>query len=43
VFVDELRSLLDPRIGLAEIDAHMEDAAFADAVHQAARELISRP
>ena len=39
-FVKELRSSLDSRIELNEIDANMEDAAFAEAVYRAARELF---
>ena len=39
-FVKELRSWLDSRIELNEIDANMEDAAFAEAVSRAARELF---
>jgi uncharacterized protein (UPF0261 family) len=40
LFVDELRALLDPRIALTEIDANMEDTAFADAVYQAAKAIF---
>jgi uncharacterized protein (UPF0261 family) len=39
-FVKELRSSLDSRIELNEIDANMEDAAFAEAVYRAARQLF---
>jgi uncharacterized protein (UPF0261 family) len=39
-FVRELRSCLDSRIKLNEIAANMEDAAFAEAVYRAARELF---
>jgi uncharacterized protein (UPF0261 family) len=40
VFVEELRARLDPRIALTEVDANMEDAAFAEAVHRAVRQWL---
>jgi uncharacterized protein (UPF0261 family) len=40
LFVNELRSRLDSRIELVEIDANMEDTAFAEAVYRVARGLF---
>jgi len=39
-FVDELRALLDPRIPIEDVDANMEDAAFAESVVRAALEVL---
>lgn len=43
VFVAELRARLAPRIALVEVEANMEEAAFAAAVHAAAVRLFNRP
>lgn len=40
VFVEALRLLLDSRIELVEIEANMEEPAFADAVYHAARQIF---
>jgi uncharacterized protein (UPF0261 family) len=43
VFTAELRRRLDPRIEVVEVDANLEEAAFAAAVHAAARRIFPRP
>jgi uncharacterized protein (UPF0261 family) len=40
VFVNELRSLLNPGIDIIEVDANLEETAFAEAVTQIAKEII---
>jgi uncharacterized protein (UPF0261 family) len=40
IFVEEIRSRLDGRIKLVEIEANMEDRVFAEAVYRAARDLF---
>jgi uncharacterized protein (UPF0261 family) len=40
IFVKELRSLLEARIEVVEIEANMEDSVFAEAVCRAAREMF---
>jgi len=40
IFVEELRSRLDGRIELVEIEANMEERIFAEAVYRAARDLF---
>jgi uncharacterized protein (UPF0261 family) len=40
IFIDTLRELLDPNVEIIEVDANMEETAFAEAVIQMAKEIF---